>query len=322
MRRTGIGGSDVAALIGLDRYRSPWHVYLEKRGELPGIPRSDALERAAEWGHLLEPLIAQRFAAKHDVSVRRVGLLRSASDPWRMANLDRQVAGCPDGPCLLEIKSRSAYKASEWGESGSPDGVPDSEAVQTHHYMGVTGYRHAHVSVLINGNDDRHYRVEFDPQIEADLLAMERGFWQRILDGDPPPVDGHEATTELLAVMWQGREKAEKVIPAAEVEPLRAEMERLKAEAKRLEGDAAAIGNKLAFMLGDAEEAVWEGETLFSRRQNGTFASKRFAQEHPELAAKYTRLVDAIDTKALAADEPQIYRAYRARILRFPGGNK
>ena len=60
LRRTGIGGSDIAALLGMNRYTSPYELYLDKRGELPDIPRGEFLDRAAMWGHLHEPLIAAR----------------------------------------------------------------------------------------------------------------------------------------------------------------------------------------------------------------------------------------------------------------------
>jgi putative phage-type endonuclease len=322
LRRTGIGGSDIGALLGMNRYTSPYELYLDKRGELPEMPRSEFLDRAATWGHLHEPLIAQRFADLHDLKTRRVGLIRHESEPWMLANLDRQVAGCPDGPCALEIKNRSAYKAADWGPSGDPEGVPDTEALQTHWYMAVTGYRHMHVGVLINGNDDRYYRVDADEQIAADVTGMARSFYQRVLDGNPPPVDGSQAVTDLLATLWPGRADAAKVIDPTDAAPLLAERERLAAEAKALTERAAEVGNLLAMLLGEAEEAVWDGETLFTRKQNGVFAPKRFTQAHPDLAEKYTHLVPAIDTKALAADHPDIYRAFRARVIRIPGGNK
>jgi len=322
LRRTGVGGSDIAALLGMDKYTSPYELYLDKRGELPEIPRSEALERAAMWGHLHEPLIAARFAEVHGVKTRRVGLIRHESEPWRLANLDRQVAGCPDGPCLLEIKNRSAWKAGDWGPSGDPDGVPDTEALQTHWYLSVTGYRHAHVGVLINGNDDRYYRVEADEELAADVTGMARSFWQRVLDGNPPPVDGSGAVTDLMATLWQAEPGAEVVIDRAQVAPLLLERDRIATEAETLKSRAAEVSNQLALLLGEAEAAVWDGETLFTRKQNGTFASKRFEAAHPDLAAKYTHLVPAIDVKALAADHPDTYRAFRARILRVPGGTK
>lgn len=322
LRQTGIGGSDIGALVGLSRYTSPYELYLDKRGELPDLPRSEGLARAARWGHLHETALAGEFAQRHDLKVRRMGLIRHESEPWRLANLDRQVLGCPDGPCLLECKTRSAYKASEWGESGDPEGVPDTEALQTHWYMSVTGYGHAHVAVLINGNDDRYYRLERDTDVEGDVLAMARSFWQRVQDGNPPPVDGSEAVSELFAHLWAGREGAEKVIPADAIEPLKAKLGTIKAEISRLEAEEASAKNQLAFMLGDAEAAVWDGQTLVTRKQNGTFSAKRFEQAHPELAAQYTHMVPAINAKALAADHPDIYRAFRARILRFPGSKK
>lgn len=322
LRRAGIGGSDIGALLGMNKYTSPYELYLDKRGELPDQPRSEFLERAATWGHLHEPLIAERFAEIHDLKTRRVGLIRHESEPWMLANLDRQVAGCPDGPCALEIKNRSAWKAADWGPSGDPEGVPDTEALQTHWYMVVTGYRHMHVGVLINGNDDRYYRVAADEQIAADVTAMARSFHQRVLDGNPPPVDGSQAVTDLLATLWPGRADAEKVISPAEVAPLLVERKQIAAEAKALEERAAEVANRLAELLGESEAAVWDGETLYTRKQNGVFAPKRFEAAHPDLAAKYTHLVPAIDTKALAADHPDIYRAHRARVLRIPGGAK
>jgi putative phage-type endonuclease len=322
LRRTGIGGSDIAALLGMNRYTSPYELYLDKRGELPDMPRSETLERAATWGHLHEPLIAAQFTGLTGLKTRRVGLIRHESEPWMLASLDRQVGGCPDGPCALEIKNRSAYKASDWGPSGDPDGVPDTEALQTHWYMTVTGYRHMHVGVLINGNDDRYYRVGADTQIAADVTDMARSFLRRVLDGNPPPVDGSQAVTDLLAALWPAQPGTEAVIDRAQAAPLLLERDRLAAEAATLAERAAAVANRLAMLLGDAEAAMWDGEVLYTRKQNGVFAPKRFQAAHPDLAAKYTHLVPAIDTKALAAGHPDLYRAFRARVLRVPGGTR
>jgi putative phage-type endonuclease len=322
LRRTGIGGSDIAALLGMNRYTSPYEVYLDKRGELPDVPRSEFLVRAAYWGHKHERDIAESFSERFGLRTRRVGLIRHVEESWRLANLDRLVAGCPDGPCLLEIKNRSAWKASEWGPSGDPEGVPDTEALQTHWYLSVTGYRHAHVGVLINGNDDRYYRVEADAELAADVTGMARTFWQRVLDGDPPPMDGSAAVTDLLATLWTADPGTEAVIDRTQVAPLLAERDQISAEADALKERAAEISNRLAMLLGDAETAVWDGEVLFTRKQNGVFASRRFEEAHPDLAAKYTHLVPALDTKAFAADHPDLYRAFRARILRVPGGTK
>lgn len=319
LRRTGIGGSDVGALLGMSKYTSAYELYLDKRGELPVIPRPEALDRAARWGHLHEPLLAQEFSRRHGVKTRRIGLIRHVTEPWMLANLDRQVHGCPDGPCLLEIKNRSAYKAGDWGESGDPDGVPDQEALQTLHYISVTGYSHAHVAVLINGNDDRNYRVNRDDDLIADIVAMERAFWQRVQDGDPPPVDGSESATNLLGALWAGSENSAITLSPGEAGDLIASRREIKAGIEALNEDLCLVENQLRNLLGDAEAAVLDGEPVITWKRNGTFSAKRFKAEHPDLADKYTRLVTAIDTKALAADHPETYRAFRARVLRITG---
>lgn len=320
LRKTGIGGSDVATLLGMNPYTSARELYLEKRGELPELPRSEGLERAAKWGHLHEPLIATEFGRQHNVRTRRIGLIRHVTDRWRLANLDRQVLGCPDGPCGLEIKNRSAWKASDWGDSGDPEGVPDTECLQTHWYIGVTGYSHFHVGVLINGNDDRYYRVNRDEGLMFDVLAMASDFWNRVLDGNPPPLDGEPAVARLLNGLWPAEEDAELVLAPGEADDLLARRDVLAEQAEQLAKRQAAVDNELKAMLGNAEIAIRDGKPVFTWKRNGNFAAKRFREAHPDLAAKYERLVPAADTKSLAADHPDIYREFRGRVLRVPGG--
>lgn len=317
LRKTGLGGSDIAALLGMDRYTSARELYLEKRGELPDLPRSPRLEQAARWGHLHEPLIAAEFARQHNVRTRRVGLIRHQDEPWRLANLDRQVSGCPDGPCLLEIKNRSAWKTADWGESGDPDGVPDTEALQTHWYLSVTGYRHAHVAVLLNGNDDRYYRVDADKHLAADVLDMARGFWQRVQEGNPPPLDGSDSVAILLAGLWTGTEGSEMVLGPAEADDLLARRAAVTERQSELAAERAAVEHELKALLGDREIALRGGEPVYSWKRNGMFSAKRFREAHPDLAEKYTHLVPAIDTAALKAAHPDEYRASRARVLRI-----
>ena len=321
LRKTGIGGSDAGALLGMDAYTSPFHLYLDKIGELPDLGRSEALEKAAKWGHIHEPALADEFARIHGFRVRRIGLLRHQDRAWQLANLDRQVTGCPDGPCLFEAKSRSAYKAGEWGPSGAEDGVPDTEALQTHHYLAVTGYGHAHVGVLINGNDDRYYRIDADAQLAADLTAMEETFWQRIIDRDPPPMGTHAALAELMNAMWAGSEESRLEVDTAVVEPLLAERARLKELVSDTEASIGGVEAQLKALLGDHEIAAGpEGLPLYTWKRNGNLAAKRFREAHPDLAAKYTHLVPAIDTAALAAGHPDEYRECRARVLRISRG--
>lgn len=78
---------------------------------------------------------------------------------------------------------------------------------------------------------------------------------------------------------------------------------------------AAAVRKQIEARLGDAETGTIAGRPVVNFKRDGMFAAKKFTADHPETAAKYTRPVtkDELDTKTLAQEQPDLYRAYRAR---------
>lgn len=322
VRRQGVGGSDVAAVLGMDKYRGPLEVYLDKVGELPDRPRPPELDEAAFWGNTLEPIVADVFARRSGLRVRTgPGTLAHVERPWMLANLDRVVVepGRRTASSLLEIKTRSAFQLDEWS-----DGVPDGPALQTHWYLAVTGYRHAHVAALVGGNRLVVHRVERDEALIEHLVQLVGDFWRYVQDRTPPPVDGSAATAELLAHLYDVEPDAVTLADPDEVLPLLAELDELKREEKQLADRRRAVENRLKAMAGAAEVVQVQGETAFTWKQNGTFAAKKFTDAHPELTAEYTHLVPALDAKRLADEHPATHRAFRARRLIVPTskGNK
>ena len=100
-RLTGIGGSDAACVVGLNPYKLPLQLYLEKRGELAEADLSD--NAAVRWGNLLEDVVADHFAETTGKSVRRnAELLRSEQWPWMIAHIDRELV---DEDAILECKT-------------------------------------------------------------------------------------------------------------------------------------------------------------------------------------------------------------------------
>ncbi|MEV4320962.1 lambda-exonuclease family protein [Microbispora rosea] len=315
LRRLGICGSDVPAMVGLDRYTSERELYHDKRGELPDLPRSPELEEAAEFGNEFEAVVARRFAAATGTRVRRIGMLRHVHDEWRMVNLDRRVLGCPDGPCFVEIKTRSAYQADQW-----EDGVPDGPALQTHWGIGVTGYGHAHVAALIGGNRFKHFRIDRDEELLDDLVGIAGDFMEAVREGNPPPVDGSPANTDLMARLWETAADSITAVDAATTTALIAEREKIRTQIKASEEDLAAVENQLKDLLGPAEVGVIGGDPAVTWKRNGTFSTKQFEQRFPELAARCRKTVEVLDLDAIKTNHPDEYRACRARVLRIPGG--
>ncbi|MFE6689620.1 YqaJ viral recombinase family protein [Streptomyces sp. NPDC057743] len=314
VRRAGIGGSEVAAVLGMSQYVSPREVYLDKVGELPlDRPRDPALEEAAFWGHVHEPTVAAVFADRTGLAVvEGPGTLAHVERRWMLANVDRYVLaeGESTPSSLLEIKTRSAFQLDEWLA-----GVPDGPALQTHWYLAVTGYAHAHVAALLGGNRLIIHRVERDEGLIEHLVALVGEFWQGVLDRVPPPVDGSEATERLLGHLYDVRPKAVTVADPDEVLPLLERRRELKERAARTEAELREVDNSLKAAAGEAEVVKVQGQVAYTWRQNGPFAAKRFAATHPSLAAQYRRPADALDADRLAAELPDLHRQFRARRL-------
>lgn len=317
VRRTGIGGSEIAAVLGMSKHASPYEVYLDKRGELPlDRPQPAELAEAAFWGHAHEPTIASVFAERTGLRVvEGPGTLAHVERRWMLANLDRAVIerGKSSPSSLLEIKTRSAYQLDEWLLS-----VPDQPALQTHWYLAVTGYQHAYVAALLGGNRLIVHRVERDEQLVEHLVEIVGQFWQGVLDGTPPPVDGSEATADLLGHLYDVQADAVTVADPAELLPLLERRRELKAREARTANELREVDNRLKSMAGEAEVVTVQGSTAYTYRQNGPLSQKRFIAAHPDLARQYTHRVDALNTKRLAAEHPDEFRAHRARRLVVP----
>ncbi|MGJ3559015.1 YqaJ viral recombinase family protein [Streptomyces sp. INA 01156] len=224
-RRNGIGGSDVAGILGLaGKYNSPRRVFEEKHG------RSTFQEtEPAEIGREIEDFIAMMFSKRSGLDVAMPpGTLQNLERPWMRANVDRYVLGsdgCPVVP--LECKNRSEYQIEEW-----EDGVPDAPAIQCYWYMAVGGWTHGYVAALVGGNKLRWHRLERDEDIIGELVEHCEDWYERhIVEGFPPPADGLEDTTNLLARLWEVKADA---VATVEVE-----------KAKQLLADHASLTEKV-----------------------------------------------------------------------------
>lgn len=319
-RGRGVGGSDVAAILGMDPHRGPLHVWLEKTGQAP--ERRDArLERAARRGHRLEGLTAEFFAEESGLTVLdSPGTLQHIDHPHWIANPDRLTAASDDQAHdelgVLECKSRTWRSARTEGWHG--DQAPDRPAIQAHWYLTVTGYRHAHVAGLID-DDLEWFRIERDDELCGLLADAVDQFWHNhVLAGLPPKPDGSQATAELLARLWNAREEATVEVDPVETMLLKQRRRELKEQLAELGDELTEVENQMRANAGNAEVATIGARPAYTWRQNGQFAHARFREAEPELAAEYTRLVPAVDTERLATDHPQTYRRYRARVLRVP----
>lgn len=325
LRRAGVGGSDIAPVMGLAEFgRTAWQVYLDKAGALPLDDGADANGRAAEmmwFGHEMEAVAAKRFRILNPgTKMARAGMLARADAPWMRVNLDRIVYGCPLGsPCLWECKNRNAYASAQWDRDGDTEDIPDAPALQTHWGLIVTGYAHGHLSVVIGGNELRNYVIEASPKLHETMTGEARWFWEDCVQaGVAPPVDATERTGKLLARLWETDPDAVKVA-TPDIEAKWAELTAAQADVAAAVEAAELLKHELQVWLGPAEYAMnAAGNKLFTWKQNGPFREADFRESaDADTLADYTRMRPGVDTHALEAADPKLYREWRSRTFRM-----
>lgn len=280
IRNTGIGGSDAAAALGLNPYKSPLALYLEKRGEVEPDDLSD--NDAVRWGAILEDVIADEYARRTGRKVRRVNrVLQHPQHKWMLASLDRDVVG---EDRILEVKTAGVQMASTWGEVGT-DAVPAQYLIQAMHYLAVTGASVCDIAVLIGGRDFRIYEIARDDELIASIIQIEGGFWSAVQMGLAPEP---RSLSDMAALFPRALESA--AVEADEMTLSRCrELAAIKAEIKALE-DAAevheieikrAIGDAARLLADGAEVATWKSVS------SSRFDGKRFAADHPDMDKHY-----------------------------------
>jgi putative phage-type endonuclease len=282
LRTKGIGGSDAAAIAGLNKWKSPVHVWLEKTGQ---APLEEVQSEPAYWGTKLEEVVAQAFSERTGLRVkRRNAILQHPDYPFMLANVDRLIVGEKTG---LECKTASEYLKSEWvGEE-----VPAPYLLQCQHYMAVTGYDAWWIAVLIGGNKFVYKKIERDEEIIQYLIKLESDFWNNhVVTKVPPEMDGSEASTNLLKTMYPiGEPESETELPL-EADKLIEQLEEAKADAKQAEERVAELENRLKAMLGDYETGLASNHVVtWKNVTTNRIDSKALQKDHPDIYQKYLK---------------------------------
>lgn len=282
MRNIGIGGSDASTIAGLNRWKSPYQLWLEKTRQVEPEDISD--NEYVYWGTVLEQLVADRFCELTGKKVRKCGMMQSLTHEFMLANVDRLVVGENAG---LECKTANGFKAKEW----EGDNVPDSYYLQCQHYMAVTGCEKWYIACLIGGN---HFVWKEIPRNEEDITALieaEWAFWEdNVKVGLMPDVDGSKSCSQALAERFPGGVTDSITLPK-EAGELLAEIDALNEAADRIKEQIESKKNGIKLMLGDHEIAYAGERKVTWKTQAGrvTVDSKKLKAEMPDVYEKYSK---------------------------------
>ena len=279
-RKRGIGGSDASVVLGFNRWKSPFQLYLEKTGEYSEEIDNEAIY----WGNTLEDIVAKEFQKRTGKKVRRRHqMFVHPEHDFMIANIDRDVVG---EKALLECKTTNAFNSGAW----DGDEIPAEYICQVQHYMAVLGYEKAYIAVLIGGNKFVWKEVERDDEFIELMIEREKDFWyNHVLAGQPPAIDGSTSATELLSKLYP-TDNGETVMLDSETEQLIEAIESLKAEKKQIEEQLKTYENQLKMSLEDASIGVTNRfKVTYKAITTNRIDSKRLKEEHPEIYEKYSK---------------------------------
>lgn len=302
-RRSGIGGSEVGALVGISEYDTAFSVYNTKKN---GGKDLSALA-AVEWGHRLEDVVAQKIAEEVGMASRFGGGLWAHNEkPFLRVTPDRFATRPRSWKAEALIECKTAGDDEHW-ESGTirPGGLgtgsaPLSYQAQAQWQMGIIGLPVCYLGCLVLGRERQFFVVEihFDKDWFAELAAEAERFWFDNVVADEPPMHDfrHPKTEELLKTLQPKVVKPSTDLPEEAAEWLK-DYERAKDAVKKAEADLDGIKNFFRMWTGDAGAGYlpWPGKpdglkvTSYPEVNSTGIDVEKLRSEYPEIAEKVTR---------------------------------
>lgn len=282
-RKRGLGGSDISAILGLSPWNSAVELWLNKTGQKKDIPESN---EAMEWGSRMEAILRDYFTEVTNKEVIQIhAILQHPEIPYLLADIDGLTYTDDGEPAVLELKTVSAFKESEWSS-----GVPAYYEVQIRHYLMVTGLKKAYCLALFGGNHAKIYEIDADESIEEMLLQEEKTFWSHVVNMTKPPMDASDAAKKLLDDMFKGGIQEEVVLPEQAIEFLDLYLE-ASVECENAKEKMQYASNNLKEFLGDYNSARCQGHMItWKPISTERLNSKLLKEEMPEIYAKYTQV--------------------------------
>ena len=299
-RGIGIGGSDVGTLMGVNPWSNVYRLWLDKtQGKhFEGNEKTD-------WGHRLEPLVADRF--QEAVAERGLEVIvdkthyQSKDDPWLVGNIDRLVTANGVPEYILEIKTAgrddgwdlntAAFSDGEWHLTDYDDLLrrPEQESVpasywwQCQQYMYVTGVHDCYLAALLHGQRFAVWHIPYSDEAVTSLGLTAEDFWcHHVLDGIPVEPDFE---------YWESQKPEEQTIPATpDLYALCREYNDASAAESAAKARKEAAKQALGLAIRDAsairDEAMKKNLCTWKSQERRSFSLNLLLEAHPELKAE------------------------------------
>jgi putative phage-type endonuclease len=288
-RVKGIGGSDVAAILGISPWQTAVDIWMVKTGR---VPVGAVNNRQMRYGNFIEHFIAQEYEAETGEKTQRYQpTIIDRDNPVFRAHIDRLIV--PEGKLrvsvtggkirthkMLEIKSTRS--AEGWGESGSTV-IPAHIQAQVAWCLMLTKCQTAGVAVLIGNSDLRVYQLHRDLEIEEMLRARMGEWWNRHVHQGIMPEPTCENDVKLLYPQDAGKV----IAPTPEIVDAVMDLKAIEDMITKNEADAETVRTRIKSFMADAAEI--EGLATWKTQTAKRFDSVKFRADNPDLCEAYIK---------------------------------
>lgn len=282
-RRNGIGSSDVATILGCNKYASPYQLWLDKRDAAPKENENFLMK----MGHKLEPIIADLW---QEETGRKIEPWSESEYMYVHPELDFLRAS-PDrefeGGGILECKSTQLKVDA--------DTLPEYWFCQVQYQMGIAQKDHCNIAWLISGREFGYAEVDFNPEFYRYMIDEVTRFWQENVIGGKEP----ELTCETDLTLKYAHDDGSSIEVNEDVYNIYTDLNAKTAELKAIEVEVNELKERAKLSMGAAQKATYNGQTLFTwktGKARETLDSKRLKAEHPDIYADYTMVLPSSRT--------------------------
>ena len=282
-RKRGIGGSDAGAVCGLNPYRTAMQVYQDKISEDTESIDSEAMRQGREF----EDYVARRFMEATGKKVRKANFMYyDEKNPFMLADVDRMIIGENAG---LECKTASPFMADKWKDGN----IPLHYQIQCYHYMSVMGADAWYIAVLIYGREFKFYKLERDEELIADLIGIEKAFWENhVLKQQIPSPDGSKIADSVIAEYY--KESVSETIPLTGFNEKLKRRQELAEIIGKMDTEKKQIEQELKLFLGEAETAENEQYRVsWKSVSSNRLDEKRLKEEQPDIYERYKKSISS-----------------------------
>lgn len=195
-RAAGIGGSEAACILGMNKYKTNLTLWREKKGL---VKPEDVLEKSAvRYGKEAEAYIRKLFQLdypEYEVDYNEFRMYATEKHPFIFATLDGELTDKETGTRgILEIKTATIQNSLQWN-NWQDDEIPENYYIQILHQLAATGwdfvilrayiryYRNSRLFACVK--DYKVNRNEVSQEIDFLITAEER-FWKSLESDDEP----------------------------------------------------------------------------------------------------------------------------------------